>query len=168
MFETTTAAIWLRKCSVSTSDGRENSGYRRRAVEMWEAGTPEEIAARIEEAMAAAAPDVVVAAGRGAGVDLDPYRRLAERHGGRFAVTRPHVEARRAGRPELVGASSETVSPALYVGFGVSGALPHLVGMDASGTLIAVNTDPAAPIFEHADHGAVADASAVVRALVDS
>ena len=137
---------------------------RRRRVERW-SGTTDELAGRIAAAMAEAGPDAVVAAGRGAGTDLEPYRRLAERHGARFAVTRPHVEAGRATRLELVGASSETVAPSLYVGFGVSGALPHVVGMAGSGTVIAVNTDPDAPIFEHADHGAVADAGAIVRAL---
>jgi hypothetical protein len=136
----------------------------RRQVERW-SGTADELAGRIATALAEAGPDAVVAAGRGAGSDLEPYRRLAERHGARFAVTRPHVEAGRATRLELVGASSETVAPALYVGFGVSGALPHVVGMAESGTVIAVNTDPDAPIFEHADHAAVADAGAIVRAL---
>ena len=137
---------------------------RRRQVERW-SGTADELAGRIATALAEAGPDAVVAAGRGAGSDLEPYRRLAEQHGARFAVTRPHVEAGRATRLELVGASSETVAPALYVGFGVSGALPHVVGMAESGTVIAVNTDPDAPIFEHADHAAVADAGAIVRAL---
>jgi dimethylamine/trimethylamine dehydrogenase len=137
---------------------------RRRHVERW-SGSADELAVRIAAALAEAGPDAVVAAGRGAGSDLAPYRRLAERHGARFAVTRPQVEAGRATRLELVGASSETVAPSLYIGFGVSGALPHIVGMAGSGTVIAVNTDPNAPIFEHADHGVVADAGAIVRAL---
>jgi dimethylamine/trimethylamine dehydrogenase len=137
---------------------------RRRRAERW-IGSPDELARRIARALAEAGSDAVVTAGRGAGDDLEPYRRLARRHGARFAVTRPHVEAGRATRLELVGASSETVSPALYLGFGVSGALPHVVGMAGSGTVIAVNTDPEAPIFEHADHAAVADAGAIVRAL---
>jgi dimethylamine/trimethylamine dehydrogenase len=137
---------------------------RRRRAERW-SGTTDELARRIASALAEAGSDAVVAAGRGAGSDLAPYRRLAERHGARFAVTRPHVEAGRAARTELVGASAETVSPALYLGFGVSGALPHVVGMAGSGMVIAVNIDPEAPIFEHADHAAVADAGAIVRAL---
>src|SRR5205823_3735635 len=73
--------------------------------------------------------EVVVAAGRGAGDDLEPYRRLAERYGGRFAVSRPQVEASRATRAELVGASSQVVAPEVYLAFGISGAIPHLVGM---------------------------------------
>ena len=73
--------------------------------------------------------DVVIAAGRGAGSDLEPYRRLADRYGGRFVVTRPQVEAGRATRMELVGASSETVTPAVYLGLGVSGSIAHVLGM---------------------------------------
>ncbi|MGN6379381.1 MAG: FAD-binding protein, partial [Gaiellales bacterium] len=92
---------------------------------------------------------------------------LADRYGARFAVTRPLVEAGRATRAELVGASSETVEPDVYLGLGVSGALPHVVGMQASGTVIAVNTDRSAPIFEHADFGAVADAAEIVDALAE-
>ncbi len=83
----------------------------------------------------------------------------------RFAVTRPQVEAGRASRAELVGASSETVAPAVYLGLGVGGSLAHLVGMDGSVQVIAVNTDRSAPIFDHADLGVVADAMEVVRAL---
>jgi electron transfer flavoprotein alpha subunit len=105
--------------------------------------------------------EVVVHAGRGAGSDLTPFRELAERLGARFAVSRPQVEAGAATRKELVGASSSTVAPNVYLAFGVSGALPHLVGMSESGTVIAVNNDPAARIFDHADLGVVADAASV-------
>jgi dimethylamine/trimethylamine dehydrogenase len=122
-------------------------------------------AARIAQLAAEAAPDVVICAGRGAGDDLAPYRALAERLGGRFAVTRPQVEAGRAGRPELVGASSSTVQPRLYLAFGVSGALPHLAGMHRSATVVAVNTDRGARIFDHADLGVVADAGQIIREL---
>ena len=130
-------------------------------------GPAADMAAVIHSLLRDSAPNVVVAAGRGAGPDLTSYRRLAELYGGRFAVTRPQVEAARAHRVEMVGASSETVSPAVYLALGVSGALPHLVGMDTSGTVIAVNADPEAPIFDHADIGAVADAGQIARALTD-
>jgi electron transfer flavoprotein alpha subunit len=122
-------------------------------------------AGRIAALAADAAPDVVVCAGRGAGDDLSPYRALAEALGGRFAVTRPQVEAGRAGRPDLVGASSSTVEPKLYLAFGVSGALPHLAGMHRSATIVAVNTDRSARIFDHADLGVVADAAEIARAV---
>ena len=81
-------------------------------------------------------------------------------------VSRPQVEAGRAGRTDLVGVSSNSVAPAVYLAFGVSGALPHLLGMRDSATVVAVNSDPDARIFRHADYGAVADAGDVVRALL--
>ena len=136
----------------------------RRAVELVE-GSPREIAAQLDPLLRDAAGDVVIAAGRGAGDDLAPYRRLAERYGGRFVVTRPQVEAGRATRAELVGASSEKVAPAVYLGLGVGGSLAHVLGMDGSVQVIAVNLDREAPIFEHADLGAIADAAAVAAAL---
>jgi electron transfer flavoprotein alpha subunit len=127
-------------------------------------GGPEQVASAIRDVVGGAG-EVVVAAGRGVG-DLEPYRKLAEAWGAAFAVSRPQVEAARATRAELVGASSLTVAPDVYVAFGISGAVPHLVGMSESATVVAVNTDPAARIFEHADVGAVADAGAVVGALL--
>ena len=135
---------------------------RSRDLELLDTDAP----VRIGELLAGAAPDVVVCAGRGAGEDLGPYRALAERLGGRFVVSRPQVEAGRAGRRDLVGVSSNSVAPAVYLAFGVSGALPHLLGMRDSTTVVAVNSDPDARIFRHADYGAVADAGDVVRALL--
>jgi dimethylamine/trimethylamine dehydrogenase len=126
-------------------------------------GSPDDVARRIE--LALADREVVVAAGRGAGSDLTPFRDLAQRIGARFAVTRPQVEAGRATRAELVGASSSTVAPEVYLAFGVSGALPHLVGMSQSGLVIAVNNDRSARIFDHADLGVVWDAASVARSI---
>ncbi len=137
---------------------------RTREVELV-AGSAAEVAARLAPILRDAGGDVVIAAGRGAGGDLAPYRRLADRYGGRFAVTRPQVEAGRATRAELVGASSETVAPAVYLALGVGGAVAHVLGMAESARVIAVNLDPAAPIFEHADLGVVADAGEVAQAL---
>jgi electron transfer flavoprotein alpha subunit len=80
-------------------------------------------------------------------------------------VSRPQVEAGRATRAELVGASSNTVAPAVYLALGISGAIPHLVGMSESQLVIAVNNDRSARIFEHADLGVVADAAAVALSI---
>jgi len=137
---------------------------RPRTVELVD-GSLEAIAERIDRVAAGAAGSIVVAAGRGAGSDLDPYRRLAAHYGGTFAVSRPQVEAGRTTRADLVGASTRSVAPAVYLAFGISGALPHLLGMCDSGTVIAVNTDRTARIFDHADVGVVADAVKVVRTL---
>jgi hypothetical protein len=136
---------------------------RPRPVELLE-GAAGEVAARIDE-LVRGRGEGVVAAGRGAGDDLEPYRRLAERYGGRFAVSRPQVEAARATRADLVGASSQVVAPDVYLAFGISGAIPHLVGMAESGTVVAINTDRSARIFDHADFGALADAEQVARRI---
>ncbi len=143
----------------------ERAQPRCRSVEMIE-GDEAAIARRIAE-LTRDHPPLVVAAGRGAGEDLEPFRRLAGLYGGRFAVSRPQVEAGRAPRSELVGASAASVTDGTYLAFGISGAIPHLIGMARSARVIAVNTDPGARIFEHADAGAVADAQAVARMLCE-
>ena len=92
--------------------------------------------------------------------------RLAERYGARLAVSRPQVEAGRATRAELVGASGDTVAARTYLALGISGALPHLVGMAESQTVVAVNHYPGARIFEYADLGVAADAGEMIDALL--
>jgi electron transfer flavoprotein alpha subunit len=59
------------------------------------------------------------------------------------------------------------VAPDVYLAFGISGAIPHLVGMAESGTVIAINTDRSARIFDHADFGALVDAEQVARRMCD-
>jgi dimethylamine/trimethylamine dehydrogenase len=123
-------------------------------------------AGRIDALLRASGADAVVAVGGGARDATERCRRLAERHGARFAVSRPQVEAGRATRAELVGASGASVAPHTYLALGISGALAHLAGMSGSGTVVAVNCDRAARIFDHADLGVTADAGEMIDALL--
>jgi electron transfer flavoprotein alpha subunit len=65
-----------------------------------------------------------------------------------------------------VGQTGRTLQPRLYMAMGISGAVQHLVGMQASECIVAVNTDPHAPIFSVADYGIVADAAQVAREMM--
>jgi electron transfer flavoprotein alpha subunit len=103
--------------------------------------------------------EVVVAVGRGVGDErgLPAFEELAERLGGALAVSRPLVDAGWAPAARQVGQSGTTVAPRIYLAFGISGAIQHVAGMRGSGTIVAVNSDPAAGIFDVAHYYAVAD-----------
>jgi electron transfer flavoprotein alpha subunit len=89
--------------------------------------------------------------------NLARFESLAERLGAVLTVSRPLVDAGWASGARQVGQSGKTVKPRVYLAFGISGAIQHLAGMRSAETVIAVNTDPEAPIFGVAHYGAVAD-----------
>jgi electron transfer flavoprotein alpha subunit len=103
--------------------------------------------------------DLVLAIGRGVrdAESVHRFERLAERMGAALAVSGPLVEAGWASGARKVGQSGRTVAPRVYLALGISGAPQHLAGMSSSQTIIAVNSDPRARIFEVAHYGAVAD-----------
>lgn len=109
----------------------------------------------------------VVAGGRGlrGPENLKLLEDLADALGGAVGVSRAVVDAGWADHAVQVGKSGKTVSPALYLVAGVSGAVHHTMGMDTAKVVVAVNTDPKAPIFQYADYGIVGDALAVLPAL---
>lgn len=111
--------------------------------------------------------EVVVAAGRGVGdrESLQLVHELADALGGVPACSRPLVDVGWLGADQQVGMSGRTVRPKLYVACGISGAPEHLVGMKGSETVVAINTDPAAPIFRVARYGIVGDLAEVLPAL---
>jgi len=119
--------------------------------------------AKIEEAR------VIVAAGRGMGdpAHLEPLRRIAQRLGGALAGSRAIVELGWIPHTLQVGQSGTTVGPDLYIAAGISGAIQHVVGMSSAKRVVAINTDPQAPIFDLADLGVVGDARAILPRLLD-
>jgi electron transfer flavoprotein alpha subunit len=108
--------------------------------------------------------DVVVAGGRGLGSadSLALLEELAETLGGMVGVSMPVVDRGWYPYERQVGQTGRTVRPRLYVACGISGAVQHRVGMSRSGTIIAINSDPRAPIFDFCDLGVVGDLTEVV------
>src|SRR5207245_2362466 len=109
----------------------------------------------------------IVAVGRGikSQENLAIVERLAKALGAEVAASRPICDSGWLPMERQVGSSGQTVAPKLYVALGISGAIQHLVGMKGSRTIVAVNKDGEAPIFEVADYGIVADLFEIVPAL---
>jgi electron transfer flavoprotein alpha subunit len=111
--------------------------------------------------------DFLLSIGRGIGEadNIPMFEELAEKLGATLAVSRPIVDAGWVTNARQVGQSGKTVKPKVYLAFGISGAVQHLAGMKTSETIIAVNTDPEAAIFDVAHYGAVADLFDVAEEL---
>jgi electron transfer flavoprotein alpha subunit len=111
----------------------------------------------------------IVAVGRGikSPEKLDLARNLAEALGAELGASRPICDSGWLPMDRQIGSSGQTVAPRLYLALGISGAIQHMVGMKGSRTIVAINKDKEAPIFEVATYGIVGDLFEIVPPLIE-
>ena len=114
--------------------------------------------------------EIIVSVGRGIQEpgNIPQAEQLAKALGGELAASRPICDNGWLPLDRQIGSSGQTVSPNLYLALGISGAIQHVVGMKGSKTIVAVNKDEGAPIFEIADYGIVGDLFDIVPALIQA
>jgi len=131
---------------------------------------PEEPFREAKQAVDLSQAEIIVAVGRGIKdpEHLDMAKKLASLLGAELGASRPICDEGWLPMERQIGSSGQTVSPKLYLALGISGAIQHVVGMKGARTVVAVNKDANAPIFEVADYGIVGDLFEVVPVLIEA
>jgi Electron transfer flavoprotein, alpha subunit len=113
--------------------------------------------------------EIIVAVGRGikSQENIALAQSLAETLGADLAASRPICDSEWLPIDRQIGSSGQTVAPKVYIALGISGAIQHIVGMKNAGTIVAINKDSEAPIFDIADYGIVGDLFEAVPVLID-
>jgi len=130
---------------------------------------PQEVFKEAKQAVDLTQAEIIVAVGRGIKEqkNIDLAKQLAEALGGELAASRPICDSGWLPMDRQIGSSGQTVAPKLYLALGISGAIQHIVGMKGARTIVAVNKDSEAPIFEIADYAVVGNLFEVVPPLIE-
>jgi electron transfer flavoprotein alpha subunit len=130
---------------------------------------PQEMFKEAKQAVDLTQAEIIVSVGRGIKEqkNIDLAKQLADALGGEIAASRPICDAGWLPMDRQVGSSGQTVAPKLYLALGISGAIQHIVGMKGAKSIIAVNKDSEAPIFEIADYAVVGNLFDIVPPLIE-
>ena len=130
---------------------------------------PQEVFKEAKQAVDLTQAEIIVSVGRGIKEqkNLEMARQLADALGGELAASRPICDNGWLPMDRQIGSSGQTVAPKLYLALGISGAIQHIVGMKGSRSIVAINKDAEAPIFEIADYAIVGNLFDIVPPLIE-
>ena len=130
---------------------------------------PQEVFKEAKQAVDLTQAEIIVSVGRGIKEqkNIDLGKQLADALGGELAASRPICDNGWLPMDRQIGSSGQTVAPKMYLALGISGAIQHIVGMKGSRSIVAINKDPEAPIFEIADYAIVGNLFDIVPPLIE-
>jgi electron transfer flavoprotein alpha subunit len=130
---------------------------------------PQEVFKEAKQAVDLTQAEIIISVGRGIKEqkNIDLAKQLADAIGGEIAASRPICDNGWLPMDRQIGSSGQTVAPKLYLALGISGAIQHIVGMKGSKTIVAINKDSEAPIFEIADYAVVGNLFDIVPPLIE-